>query len=313
MPVAPPTFAPARPFLKWAGGKRQLLPALRRFVPEEFEGYYEPFIGSGALFFDLYNHGRLAAKRVILADRNADLVGCYGQVRDHVDALVDALRLLAADHARSPRDHYCEVRDRRFNPVRLQALAEGRGLAASYTPALAAMLIYLNRTGFNGLFRLNRRHEFNVPPGRYVKPAICDEPNLRAVSAALSAETVQLVEGSFVDSVGSAREGDLVYFDPPYAPLSRTADFTGYTAAGFGAAHQAELRDLTVSLAERGCWVMLSNSTAPEVSELYQGSAAARAGLRTHTIPARRAINSKPDARGPVLEYLITNVRQSRA
>jgi DNA adenine methylase len=301
--------AAAQPFLKWAGGKRQLLATLRRFVPAAFRNYYEPFIGSGALFFDLYGRGRLEGRSATLSDSNADLIGCWTQVRDRVDDVIDRLRALEAGHRASPAAHYYRVRDDRFNPERLDALRSGRSLAAAYTPPLAAMLVYLNRTGFNGLFRLNASGAFNVPAGRYANPRICDEPNLRAVSEALRCPDVRLLEAPFVDSVRHAGPGDLVYFDPPYAPLSRTSDFTSYTSAGFGPRDQESLQRLVLDLVERGCSVILSNSTAPEIAALYRDSPEARqAGLRAHAVPARRAINSKPAARGDVMEFVITNV-----
>src|SRR5262249_9794718 len=138
-----------RPFLKWAGGKRQLLPQLRRFYPTRIGRYYEPFVGSGAVFFDLWNQGLLRGRPATLTDENADLVGCYLRLRDHVDAVVAALEKLAREHAAAGADHYYDVRDRRFNPTRGRWQAAGADLA-DYTPGMAAMLIYLNRTGYNG-------------------------------------------------------------------------------------------------------------------------------------------------------------------
>ncbi len=157
-----------RPLLKWAGGKRQLLPQLRAHYPEQFTRYIEPFFGSGAVFFDLLNGGHLKGRRAKLADLNPDLVGCYLAVRDDVEDVIRALQALAGEHGRRGNDFYYTVRDR-FNLVR----AAG-GLRGLYTPEMAAMLIYLNRTGFNGLFRQNQAGEFNVPAGRYLNPRICD-------------------------------------------------------------------------------------------------------------------------------------------
>jgi DNA adenine methylase len=304
----------AQPFLKWAGGKRQLLPALRRFVPATFRNYYEPFIGSGAVFFDLHRQGLLDGRLVTLADRNSDLIGCYTQIRDQVDAVIDALERLDRGHRRDPSAHYYRVRDEQFNPARLAVIRADGNLARAYTPRLAAMLVYLNRTGFNGLFRLNAKHAFNVPLGRYAKPVICDAPNLRLVSAALQRPGVRIVEGRFSEGVAEAGRGDLVYLDPPYAPLSRTADFTSYTSAGFDEDDQRALQSLVLDLVARGAYVVLSNSTAPEIAELYRDNPAAReAGLDAHTVPARRAINCKPGGRGEVMEFVITNVRDGSA
>lgn len=299
----------AQPFLKWAGGKRQLLPRLRQFVPSTFRNYFEPFMGSAAVFFDLYSRGSLETRSATLGDCNADLVGCYAQIRDHVDDVIRELERLERGHRRHGVTHYYEVRNEHFNPTRLSMLAAGRSLSANYTAQLAAMLVYLNRTGFNGLFRLNSKHAFNVPVGRYVNPLICDADNLRAVSTALRRLDVQVVEGTFADNVGGARRGDLVYLDPPYAPLSETADFTSYTSAGFDSSDQRALQQLVLDLARRGVFVVLSNSTAPEIADLYRDNIAAhRAGLKTYTVPARRAINSRASARGEVPEFVITNV-----
>jgi DNA adenine methylase len=248
---------------------------------------------------------------VTLADRSADLIGCYRMIRAHVEEVIVALRELAEGYQREGREHYYRVRDDCFNVVRRQL---GRdAVAADYTPALAAMLIYLNRTGFNGLFRLNAGGGFNVPAGRYAKPRICDENTLRQAAGALDQPGVDLRHEAFDASVGDrADRGDFVYFDPPYAPLSATSDFTSYTADGFTLADQTRLRDLVFALAGRGCHVVLSNSTAPEVAELYDNAAARNLGLRALKVPARRAINSKASARGEILEYIVTNVAVDR-
>ena len=299
---------PVRPFLKWAGGKRQLLPHIRTFYPERFTAYIEPFVGSGAVFIDLFNQGRLAGRQATLFDTNADLIGCYQAVRDQTAQVIEELSRLGAAARAEPRAHYYAVRDTQFNPARRRILSNGVPDSARYTPALAAMLIYLNRTGFNGLFRLNARGGFNVPFGRYVNPKICDAGNLRAAAAAL-AEHVTLLQAPFEHALTLARRGDFVYFDPPYAPLTRTARFTAYTAAGFSAADQIRLQQVVIQLASRGCRVLLSNSTAPEITRLYDGHPeAAAAGLRAHRVPARRAINADATKRGVVFEYLITNI-----
>ena len=300
----------ARPILKWAGGKRQLLPALRRFYPPRFDRYYEPFLGSGAVFLDCHNRGLLEGRAVCLSDINADVIGCYGMVRDRVEAVIDCLETLEQGHRTSTADRfYYEVRDSRFNRIRA-GLPEGGELAASYTPELAGMLIYLNRAGYNGLFRVNSRGEFNVPAGRYGKLTICDSANLRRVSGALKRPGLQLTVSRFEEALAPCGAGDFVYLDPPYAPLSRTAQFTSYTAAGFGPQAQRRLQEEVIRLAARGASVLLSNSVAPEINRLYAKSDEAKsAGLKARTVPARRAINSQPMRRGAVREYLITNVR----
>ncbi len=301
--------AAVRPFLKWAGGKRQLLPVLRRYYPDRFRGYHEPFLGSGAVFFDLVNAGRLPAEGVRLTDVNADLIGCCLRLRDQVDAVVAALRHLETERRQDPEAHYYRVRDGEFNPARA-AIRDGAPPGSDrYTPELAAMLIYLNRTGYNGLFRLNARGGFNVPRGRYRNPRICDEDNLRAVAAAFDRVDATIDYAPFDALLQHARAEDFVYLDPPYAPLSRTAHFTSYTAGGFSSADQRRLQQVVIELAERGCFVLLSNSTAAEVAHLYDGNRdAARARIQAHQVPARRAINSNSQGRSGVMEYVITNI-----
>ena len=310
LPRPPPaTEQSVRPFLKWAGGKRQLLPRLREFYPTAFETYREPFLGSGAVFFDLVTQGRLAERHAVLSDTNADLVGCYSLLRDDPEAVIRRLRNLAAGYTRDADAHYYRVRDKKFNPAR-HAISNGNGIDSSrYTADLAAMLVYLNRTGFNGLFRLNSRGVFNVPRGRYSNPRICDAENLRNVAAVLAAPSVSIADVRYVDGLADATKGDFVYLDPPYAPLSATARFTSYTSEGFSTTDQVELQRTVIRLAKKGCWVLLSNSTAPEVTALYDGNGdVENAGLQAFRIPARRAINSNAARRGEVHEYLITNI-----
>lgn len=298
---------PLRPFLKWAGGKRQLLPELRRYYPEKFGTYHEPFLGSGAVFFDLVNLGRLTGGAIRLTDMNSDLVGCWLRLRKTPAAVVKRLRELQADHDANPREHYYRVRNE-FNPLR-DAIMNGSGpQAKKYTTRLAAMFIYLNRTGYNGLFRLNSRGWFNVPRGKYKNPRICDEDNLRRVYSTLSGLSAELQHASFEAVERVAQPDDFVYFDPPYAPMSTTARFTSYTAGGFGDEEQQQLQQVIFRLADKGCHVVLSNSTAPQITALYRNSEAQRLDIALHTVPARRAINSKSSRRGHVDEYIITNV-----
>jgi DNA adenine methylase len=295
-----------RPLLKWAGGKRQLLPELRRFYPARFNRYIEPFFGSGAVFFDLHAAGRLRGRDVLLIDANADLIGCYQAVRDRTEEVARELDEHARAHAANGRAHYYDVRDRCFNPGRERLRGpDGR---IDYTPGLAAMFIYLNRTGFNGLFRLNARGAFNVPVGRYDRPRISSRDQLRRVADALAAPGVRLSWGPFELARELAAADDFVYCDPPYAPLSPTANFTSYTALRFDGGDQLRLQGVVVDLARRGCHVVVSNSTANEIAELYDTNLEARdAGLRVHRVPARRSINSNPARRGRVFEFLITN------
>lgn len=306
-PAGPP---PVRPILKWAGGKRQLLPAIRRFYPDAFTCYIEPFLGSGAVFLDLHNSGHLDGREARLSDVNADVIGCYRMVRDAVDDVIGALQALEKGHGQGGREHFYEVRDERFNPGRRRIHATPAP-AERYTPELAAMLVYLNRTGYNGLFRVNSKGAFNVPVGRYGAVRICDAENLRRLSAALGRPGVSVEVALFGPALSHASAADFVYLDPPYAPVSETAYFTSYTAARFGPEEQQALQRAVIELAARGAHVLLSNSVAPDIQSLYEDNAEVRkAGFRASRVAARRAINSRASARGAVLEYLITNVRK---
>lgn len=297
-----------RPFLKWVGGKRQLLPVLRRYYPTTAGTYFEPFVGSGAVFFDLLNHGVLAGSQVKLSDANADLIGCYHRVDDALEAVVHVLDRLAAGHAEGGREHYLHIRDQRFNPQRA-AWRENGAEVGRYNADLAAMLIYLNRTGYNGLFRVNASGEYNVPPGRYDRPRIVDRPLLEQASHAFSAASVTIQVAAFEHVLDQAVSGDFVYFDPPYAPLSATANFRGYTGRGFGDDDQERLQQVLIALSARGVKVLLSNSTAPAVTRLYEKNAeVAAAGLRAWRFPARRAVNSNAQRRGTVEELVVSNI-----
>jgi DNA adenine methylase len=291
---------PAHPFVKYAGGKTQLLAELRKHVPEMFGTYYEPFVGGGALFFDL----NLAGRHAVLCDANPVLMATYRAIRTDVErvirGVVEHQRLYLhrgacglcggyGKHAPScSRDSVLPSR-RYYLKVRQQRLRSD--------VALAAWLIFLNKAGFNGLWRVNANGKFNVPPGRFVRaPAILDAANLRACSTALSAVT--LVQGDFERGC-AAQPGDFVYFDPPYWPVSETSDFTTYSKGGFSAEDQERLRDVALALKKRGVHVLLSNADVAPVRKLY------RRGFSLRRVKARRAINSQVKKRGHVDELLI--------
>ncbi len=265
-----------RPFLKWAGGKTQLLPELLRRIPDRFGTYYEPFLGGGALFFALYRLGRI--RQAILSDVNRELIDTYVALRDHVDEVIAILSEYPYD-----RDFFYEIRSR--DPWQLPL------------PVRAARMIYLNRTCYNGLYRVNRSGRFNVPFGRYRRPTICDAENLRAVSRAL--QHVEIRCADFAETVQEARAGDFVYFDPPYVPVSPTADFTAYTEHGFNIDEQRRLRRVAGALARRGVYIMISNSMTPQIRRLYRG-------FRIDVVSVERAINRRADRRNGWRECIIT-------
>ena len=267
--------APA-PFLKWAGGKRQLLPRILASVPERMGTYYEPFIGGGAVFFALVAAGR-RFERAVLGDANEELIRCYRAIQRDVEAVVTALRPHRYD-----RDVYYRVRAR--DPERLSDA--GR----------AARLIYLNRCGYNGLYRVNRSGRFNVPFGRYKDPVICDAPKLRAAAHALTG--VKLVHGDFERTLRGATSGDFVYLDPPYVPLSATSSFTAYAKTPFDGAAQARLAGALRDLGARKVQALLSNSDCDETRLLYDP-------MPSEKVPVRRAINSVAAGRGAVGELLV--------
>jgi DNA adenine methylase len=263
-----------KPFLKWVGGKRQLLPELRKLVPPTFKHYYEPFLGGGALFFDLCWKGTAT-----LGDTNERLIRTYLGVRNNVQAVIDAL-----EDCKCNREVYYDVRD--CNPDKMSTSWE-----------VAAWLIYLNKTGFNGLYRVNKSGKFNVPFGRHTNPLICDEIGLR--ECALALRKARLVLGDFEKTVKYAEAGDFVYFDPPYIPVNETSNFTGYTKDAFGLKEHIRLRDCTLKLRRRGVYVMLSNADVPLARDLYRE-------FRITRVLARRSVNCNSESRGAVGEIIIT-------
>jgi DNA adenine methylase len=265
------------PFLKWAGGKSQLIATYADFMPEKYNRYFEPFIGGGAVFFHLKSNNQLL--HATISDCNAELINCYTVIRNDVESLIKVL-----DQHRNESDYFYSVRAQ--DPRQLSSLER------------AARMIFLNKTCFNGLYRVNRRGQFNVPFGKYDNPRICNPEQLRNVSAALA--DVQIVNTPYDKAADKAQLGDFVYFDPPYQPLSSTASFTSYTENSFGLADQQKLSSFFRKLSNRGCKVMLSNSDNQLVRDLYRG-------FRIETVQATRAINCKAERRGQISELLIMN------
>lgn len=267
--------------LKWAGGKRKLTTQYKKRFPKKFNNYFEPFVGGGAVFFWLYSRGLLEGKRVVLNDINPELVNFYTILRDQCEELIEHLGRHAAGHG---EEYYYEVRAQDTETLS----AVGR----------AARLMYLNRTCFNGLYRVNSSGQFNVPMGRYKNPTICDVDGLRAASSALA--VAEITEGTYKEVAALAESGDLVYFDPPYVPLNTTSSFTSYTRENFTLQDQKELAETFRELAEREVAVRLSNSNTKVVRELYKD-------FRKSRIQAARAINSKATKRQKITELLISN------
>ena len=276
----------ARPPIKMVGGKTKLLPELLVRVPERFEAYHEPFAGGAALFWALADAGRLERGRASLSDMNELLVRVYRALKEDARSVVSLLRDMPVTE-----EHYYGVRSRSAVDLRAYSDAEA-----------AAWYVFVNKTTYNGIWRVNRKGTFNAPWGRWKKPPnTCDEPNLLACGEVLRALDVAVEVRPFEAVLEYARPGDLVYADPPYLPSSKTADFVGYTAEGFTYADQVRLRDVARELKKRGVHVLLSNSDVPLVRELYETGG----DFVVDVVLASRSINSKPDGRGAVRELIV--------
>lgn len=265
----------AKPFIKWAGGKSGLLPSIHSLLPQNtsFNTYYEPFLGGGAVFFSLQ------PANAVLNDSNHDLIELYQIVRDDVENLIDHLKF-----------HYNEMNY--FYMVREQD-------PATLSPVeRAARFIFLNKTCYNGLYRVNSKGKFNVPFGKYSNPLICDPVGLRSASLALSHTTLLNVD--FETATSTACADDFVYFDPPYDPINSTSSFTSYTSSGFNSSEQYRLAENVKRLNDIGVKVMISNSDTPLIRDLYSH-------YQIIEVQAKRAINCKPGGRGKISELLIMN------
>lgn len=286
-----------KPFIKWAGGKRGLIDTFEEkgFFPKEFNNYFEPMLGGGAVFLHVAQN--YDVDRCFLADVNPDLIDIYRTVKENVDDLIEELKGIKDDYSKASdqEQFYYERRDE-FNVLKL-----GRDQFGSRKPAL---FIFLNKTCFNGLYRVNQSGEFNVPYGRYKNPRILDEENLLDMSELLKKDDLSVAD--FEVAVKDASEGDFVYFDPPYVPLSDTSAFTSYSKEDFGLEEQKRLAKVVSELAERGCYVMESNSSSPlitdDIYEEYEN-------LKIHYVEAPRYISCKADGRKPVKEVVIINYK----
>ena len=270
-----------QPFTKWTGGKRKLLPIIKSLMPDNYTNYFEPFVGGGALFFEL------APQQALINDFNTELINCYQQIKEHPDQLIT---LLQPHQEKNTKDYYLDLRsvDRDGRIEQMTGVEK------------AARIMYMLRVDFNGLYRVNAKNQFNVPYGRYKNPKIVDSELIYAISNYLNKNSIQIVSGDFEKAVETAKQGDFVYFDPPYIPISETSAFTSYTHEGFSYDDQVRLRDTFKKLSERGVHVMLSNSSSSLVYELYKD-------FTIHSIEVTRANGAKASSRGKVLEVIITN------
>ncbi len=274
-----------QPFLKWAGGKRQLLPEIRKYIPGDYNLYFEPFVGAGAVLFDQ----QPPAARI--NDANKELINCYRVVRDNPEELI---RLCRRHRRRHGKEYFYKLRELDRRPYFGQLTAEER----------AARIIYLNKTCYNGLFRVNRHGQLNVPYGHYKNtPQVVDDEVVRAVSRYLNEAGIEPTDDDFEQAVAAARDGDFIYCDPPYDPLSKTASFTSYSLTGFGEERQRQLKRVCDELTDRGCRVLLSNSDTDFVRGLYDD----QSRYTVVKVNAARSINSVPTRRGKISELLIFN------
>jgi DNA adenine methylase len=268
-----------KPFVKWAGGKRQLMDEIRKYIPKSISTYYEPFLGGGAVWFELQ------PKTYVVNDINSEMINVYRTIQTDVDALIAELKQF-----RNEEEVFYQVREQDRAP-------EFQNLSSVQR---AARIIYLNKTCFNGLFRVNSQGFFNVPFGRYKNPDIVNEATLRAVNSYLKKAKGEIRNVDFAEAVADAQPGSFIYLDPPYDPVSDTSSFTGYTLDGFGRREQERLKRLCDDLHNRGCQFLVSNSATPFIKELY-------ADYNVEIVQANRAINSVGANRGRVDEVLIWN------
>jgi len=272
------------PFVKWAGGKNQLIPQIIRLMPSRFARYFEPFLGGGAVFFHTASYNRNA----FLSDINVDLINAYKIIRNNVEELITALKYHQDEYTKSPKSYYYQLRDKTKGLNKIEN---------------AARFITLNKTCYNGLYRVNKKGFFNVPIGRYKNPLICDPVNLRKMSIVLSQSASYLGVIDYKKIlVEKADKDDFVYLDPPFHPISNTANFTSYTNSGFSFEDQKELATIFKELTRRGCKLLLSNSNTEEIRRLYSDFS-----HLTELALVNRSINAVGSKRVGHVELLIRN------
>lgn len=267
------------PFLKWVGGKRQLMPAIKELIPKNYTNYYEPFIGGGAVLFDLQ------PKNAVINDFNEELINVYQTIKENPEELISDLKT-----HKNESDYFYDLRalDREDNFDNLSNIKK------------ASRVIYLNKTCYNGLYRVNNSGEFNSPFGRYKNPNIVNETTIRAVSKYLNTNKITILNGDFEEALKGIKKGSFVYFDPPYHPVSASSNFTGYVQGGFDMYEQVRLRDLCNKLNEKGINFLLSNSATQFIEDLYKD-------YKISYVKANRSINSNAKKRGEIDEVLIRN------
>ena len=276
-----------KPFVKWAGGKRQIIDKLKMYAPYEFNTYYEPFVGGGALLFEL------SPKKAVINDYNEELMNVFDCIKDETkfNKMCNELNHHEANHS---EEYYYEIRNKDRDKAKFKRMPDYKR---------AARTIYLNKACFNGLYRVNSKNEFNVPFNKKSKVNTYDGQNLGIVHSYLNFNDVTILSIDFEESLKDAKKGDFIYFDPPYD--SETSTFNSYTENGFGKEEQIRLAKVYKELANKGCYVMLSNHNTTLVKELYKD-------FKIHVIEAKRNINSNGKKRGKVEEVIITNYENER-
>ena len=275
-----------KPFLKWAGGKRQLLLVILPLIPKKFNTYYEPFLGGGAVFF------AIQPKKAVINDLNEHLINCYRVVRD---APSELMRELA--HYENTQEFYTQIKNA-FNKGPMGSDDASKNIHA-------AMFLYLNKTGFNGLYRVNSQGDFNIPFGRYKTVSIANAALIYPVSYYLVTNSIAIFSSDFSTALKGARENDFIYLDPPYDPLPNTRSFTQYQSSGFSEFEQKRLKDVCDTLTQRNAKWLLSNADTPFIRELYRE-------YRMIEVQARRNINCDGSQRGPIGELLIMNYEETK-
>ena len=267
-----------RPILKWVGGKRQLLSSIRPLVPQKYDTYYEPFIGGGAVLFDLQ------PEKAVINDSNTELINVYECIRDHP---ADVVELLEEHAAKNSSEYFYKIRSQDREPE----------YAARPSPERAARIIYLNKTCYNGLYRVNSAGQFNTPYGRYAHPNIVNKELIKAMSDYLQGQ-VTILNGDYQTALATADEHSFVYLDPPYMPISSSASFTGYTEGGFSSKEQERLKETCDDLRKRKVHFLESNSDCDDIRKLYSN-------YNIKIVEAKRSVNSKANKRGAIKEVLI--------